>query len=693
MIEEAVTATWVRFIPLAPLLAAMLHAVMIGLLRRSLSSLAAAIVTLGSVAAALLFSVLGFAELIGPAGNEAIVDRLGTWIGAGVGPGRVVVDWAFRLDPLAAVMCLMVSGVGLVSLVYAVGEMRGDTRDDRGEQRFFAFASLAIAAMLVLVLADDAVLLVAAWSVLGVATWWLLGFWYGDDANARPAMVAFVIGRLGDAALIGAFGLLFRVLGRQGGIPVGLDGLRAAQPEIASAVIDWPGVLGGGTVAVPEVACLLVLFAIATKAAQLPLSGWLSETVTAPTPALVLVHTVLTVAAPIYVGARLGFLFADAPIAAAVAAWVGGVTALFGALVACAQVDVFRVLAWSTASQMGYALVALAVAAPSAAIFQLLAHAFHKGLLFMAMGVAVAAIGGDRDMRHMGNLGTRLWRTRIDTWVAVLSMVGVLPLTTGFFSLEQVIVAVGVGDAVVGQSLLAWVVLLAVSATGFGIFRLVYASLYGETRIATNIRWEEIDDPGSWILWPMGALAVLAVGGALIGMPQNWADLLFADVDQANSLRHFLTPSADLAAVDVSVDAAAAAASLQWSFAGRTVAMALLGVLSAVWLYVYRPAWLDAINARLGWLQRGLVRGFGAGPALIGVMGRPALWVAERVLARRVEGALVEAATLRGSAQVVQHVANGWVRRLQSGSALRYVATTVVATVLVILYLLNASRG
>lgn len=692
---EDVTDSWVRLIPALPLLGAVVHGVMIGLFRRSLSSRAAAFVTLASVGAAFLFVLLTFAELPGRPGGAAVIDRVGTWIGAGVGPRALVVDWALRFDPLAAVMCLLVSGGGLLALVYAGGVLHQDTRDDRGEQRFFALAGLALSAMLLLVLADDAVLLVAAWSVLGVATWWLLGFWYGDDAHARPAMLAFVVGRVGDAALLGAFAMIFQALAEHGGIPAGLQGLRAAQPVLATLVVAWPEVLGGGAAPLAEVASGLVLLAMVTKAAQLPLSGWLAEAVEAPTPALVLVHTVLTVAAPVYVGARLAFLFGAAPIATATAAWIGASTALVGAWVACAQVDVYRLLAWSTASQLGYALVALAAAAESAAIFQLLAHALHKGLLFMAMGAAVAAIGGVRDIRLMGNLGNRLWRTRIDTWVAALSIGGALPLTAGFFALQQVVVAAGAGRAVPGQAALTWVVLLAVSLTAFGIVRLIHETFYGDTRIPASVRWEDIEDPGRPVIWSMGVLTVAAVAGALISMPQIWADLLFTDVENANSLRHFLAE----APAEAEVGETAAAPSegvdpaLRWLLAGRAVSMALLGALPATWLYVYRRSWLDAAAGRLRWLHRALLAGFGLGPALGRLVGTPSLWLAERVLAQRVEVALIEGVTLRGSASAVQRIANAWVRRLQSGSALQYAATAAVATVAAILLLSRAGRG
>lgn len=685
--DEIQPATWVRFIPALPLLAALIHGVMIGLFRRHLSARAAAGISVGSVATALIFSLLAFAELLGGPGNEAIIDRVGTWMGLGVGDRALVVDLSFRFDPLSAVLCLLITVVGSITLVHAVADLSEDAREDRGEQRFFAFASGLIAAMLVLVLADGFVLMIAAWSAVGVATWWLLGFWYRDEARVRAATLGFVLGRIGDAAMIGAFAVIFWTLGASGADSSGFAALRAAAPSLAEAVLPWPEMLGGGTVPVAEVACFLLLVAIATRAGQLPLTGWLGEAVGAPVSALVLVHTVTTVAAPIYLATRLSFLFADAPVASATLAWIGATTAFIGALVACAQIDVLRVLAWSTTSQIGFALVAVGVGAPTAAIFQLIAHAFHKGLILMAMGVVIAAVGLERDVFRMGNLGSRLWRTRIDVWIAVLSISAVLPISTGFFALEQVVVAAGVQGVLAGQAALVWLLLLAGAATAFYIVRLIALSLYGDTRIPSTVRWDEIEDPGPLILWPMGVLAVLAIGGALIGMPQMWADLLFSGIEDANSLHHFLLPV--VAVADVPPDAEGSA----WRHAGLSAGMAMLGSAAAFWLYLYRPRLVGVITARLSWLHRGLLRGMDLEPALHRLLIAPVLVVADRVLARGVESRVIEGITLRGSARFVQSLAGIWLRTAQSGSAILYVATTVAAGLALLVYLLQPGRG
>lgn len=679
--------TWVRFIPLLPLVAALVHGLMIGVFRRNLPTRLAGAITVGSVACSLIFSVFAFAELIGRAPNDAIVDRVATWIGLGIGPSALVVDLALRFDPLSAVMCLLISGVGVITLVYSIGDLQSDTREDRGEQRFFAFASLLLAAMLLLVLAEGFVLLIAAWSAVGVATWWMLGFWYRDDARVRAATLGFVLGRVGDAALIGAFAVTFWTLADAGRFESGFGVLRQAAPVLAAAALDWPALLGGGRVPVSEVACCLVLVAIVTRAGQLPLTGWLGEAIGAPVSALVLVHTVTTVAAPIYLATRLAFLFAEAPIASAAAAWIGATTALVGALVACAQIDVLRVLAWSTASQLGFALVAIGVGAPTASIFQLIAHAFHKGLILMAMGVVVAAIGLERDLWRMGNLGSRLWRTRIDVWIAVLSIAAVLPISTGFFALEQIVVAAGLHAALPGHFALMALLLLAATATAFHVVRLLALSLYGDTRIPSTVRWDELEDPGPLLLWPMGLLAALTLGGALIGMPQMWADLLFSSIEDANSLHHFLAPA--VLAADPVLQTPAEA----WSYAGLAALMGLLGAGSAFFLYLYRPRWVGAITARVGWLHRGLLRGMDLEPALHRLLVAPVLGFADRWLARGVEDRLVEGVTLRGSARIVQALAGGWLRSAQSGSAMLYIVTTLAAGLGLLVFLLQASPG
>jgi len=687
MNEELAPDTWIRFVPLLPLGAAALHAVLIGLLRRSLSDRVAAIATLGAVGTSLLIAVLAFADLIGQTGQGAIVDRLGTWIGAGVGSRALVADWALRFDPLSAVMCLLVCGVGLLALVYAMGELAEDTRDDRGVQRFFALASVQIGAMLLLVLADDLLLLAAAWAVVGLATSGLLGFWYADPDQGRATMVGFAVGRAGDAALLGAIALAFWVHAEAAGPLAGFAGIEDARRAITVAVVRVPGWLGGGAIPAAELIVALLLVAFATRAAQLPFSGWLGEAVAAPTAALVLVHAVATVGAPVYIGARLAFLFVDAPTMASAAAWTGAATALVCALVACAQADALRVLAWSTASQLGYALVALGAAAPTAAVYQLLAHGFHKGLLLMTMGVAVVALGRERNLWRMGNLGSRLWRTRIDTWIGVLSLAGVAPFTIGFFSLEQVVVAAAAGRGVAGHGALTWTVLLAATATGFYAVRLIYLSLYGETRIPAHVRWEDLDDPGPVQLWPMGVLAALTVGGAVVGTPQIWADLVFTDVEDANSLHHFLAPALGMPVTPPIPP------SEEWIFSGRAVLMTLLGGLPAVWLYLLRPDWLQWVSDRFGWVQRRLLDGLALEPALRRAVGVATLVAADRGLSRGVEARLVEGLTLRGGARLLHGVANGWLRRLQSGSVLHYAALATAAGLGVLVYLALAGRG
>jgi NADH-quinone oxidoreductase subunit L len=687
MSDEALSATWIRFVPLLPLGVAIVHGVMIGLLRRTLSFRAATLVTLGAVAAACVFSALAFAELIGDTGDGAIVDRMGTWIGVGVGRSTLVVDWALRFDPLAAVMCLVVTGVGLLALVHAVGELSVDTRDDRGEQRFYALACLQLAAMLLLVLADDGLLLVAAWTLLGMTTWWLLGYRYTDEHQQRTAMVGLVVGRAGDAALFAAVAILFWAQAFAEPAAAASAGLAAVRPALAGAVLPLPAILGGGALPAAEAVAALVLVAIVTRAAQLPLSGWLAESVGAPIASLVLVHTVTTVAAPILLGARFAFLFVDAPVVASAAAWIGATSAFVCALIACAQTDAIRVLTWSTVSQVGYALVALGVAAPTAAVLHVVAHAFHKALILMAMGAVVAAVGGERDLWRMGNLGSRLWRTRIDTWIAVLSIGGVLPVTIGFFSLEQVVVATSAAPAASGGGYVMWLLLLAVAATGFYIVRLIYLSLYGETRISPQLRWEDLEDPRPVVLWPMGVLAALTVGGALIGTPQTWADLLVAGVDEANSLHHFIAPS-------LGTPVEPALASLEtWTAAGRTIGMSLLGALPAVWLYLYRPGWLDVASARLGGVQRALASGLRLEPGLRRVLGVPLVAIGDRVLDRAIERPVIEGGTLRGSAWLLHLLANGWLRRLQSGSVSLYVILVTLASLGLVAYLVTAGGG
>ena len=669
------------WVPALPLIGAAILGVMRGLFRRDLSHRWTALVPFVAVLASLGFLLAAFFELLMSAPGGAIVVRAGTWMGAGIAPNATMIDFAFRLDPLSSVIGLLVATGGLFAVVHAVATLPADQREDRGPQRFLGFTCLALAAMLLLVLADDLFLFWAAWCVLGLATWWLLGFWYADEAQTHAVSVAFVIGRVGDAALLAAWVLILRAVPEADGSFSDFADLQSTPAGLQAVMFQGFGFLGMKSWTGSEVVASLLLVALISKAGLLPFSRWMIHSSQAPVAALILVQTLLSVGATIYLGSRMSFIFLDAPWVASCAGWLGALSALFGALIACRQTDIFRLLSWSTVSQVGLAVVALAALDQAAAVFQLMAHALHKGLLFMAMGVVVAAVGGQTDLRRMGNLGSRLWRTRIDTWAAALSICGLIPMTMGFFSMEQILFAVAPSQHLASPSGLVWVVVVAIGLTSFSVMRLIYLTLYGETRIPETIRWAGIEDPGPVLLWLMALLAVGVFAGTLIATPQIWADLLFVEIRDANSLRHFL-----------GLNPLALTPRTQWTLVAWATSSAWLGSAAGIGLYLYRPNWL---SDGLAWGDR--LWFSGAGQSL------QKKWRPDRISrGSGVEGPekepegrredAFEGWILRYGEKAIRSVIDRGTRPLQSGRAAQYFATALLACCAILLGLLWLNR-
>ena len=318
---------------------------------------------MGSVAlAALLSFVLGIAFLIVPPPGGAFTQVLWTWMHVGLFTAQI----AFRLDALSLVMLFVVTFVGSLIHLYSSAFMA----DEAGYHRFFAYMNLFVASMLVLVLADNLLLLYLGWEGVGLCSFLLIGFWYGDPANGRAAMKAFITTRIGDAAFAVGLFLLFWQFGT-----LSMAGINSGAGALPT---------GFATL----VAALLLAGAVG-KSAQLPLQVWLPDAMAGPTPVSALIHAATMVTAGVYLIARMHPIFEHAPAVMHLVAIIGAVTLLLAGFSALAQWNIKRVLAYSTISQIGYMFLALGVGAWSAAIFHLFTHAFFKALLFLGAGVVI----------------------------------------------------------------------------------------------------------------------------------------------------------------------------------------------------------------------------------------------------------------------------------------------------------------
>jgi NADH-quinone oxidoreductase subunit L len=397
-----------------------------------------------SLAVGLTF-VLALIFAITLAGNPASVSYpFLEWIRI----GTFVVNWAFRIDTLSVTMMLVVSGVGTLIHIYAIGYMHEDVRhnDDPGRfRRFFVYLNLFIAMMMILISADNYLMLFVGWEGVGLCSYLLIGFWFekgkGGIANAQAAKNAFVVNRVGDFGLLIALFLMFGYFGS-------LDFVTVFEkaPEVAKAM---PGVLLAMT--------LFMLLGVTGKSAQIPLYVWLPDAMAGPTPVSALIHAATMVTAGVYLVVRSTPLFELAPMAQAAVMWVGAATAFFAATIALGQSDIKKVLAYSTVSQLGFMVAAAGMGAGVAAMFHLMTHAFFKALLFLGAGSVILGMehGAEhgshgshgahhdldpQDMRNMGGLRKRMPLTFAVYLIGALALAGIAPLA-GFFSKDEIILA------------------------------------------------------------------------------------------------------------------------------------------------------------------------------------------------------------------------------------------------------------
>src|SRR6266446_2515769 len=364
----------------------------------------------GSIGLALVFALVILSQVLG---GQKLDQSYFTWWQS----GDFNVPFNLYVDALSTLMILVITGVGFLIHVYSIGYMR----EDAGFSRFFAYMNLFVFSMLLLVLSGNLVWLIIGWALVGLSSYLLIGFWFERRSAVLAARKAFVMNTIGDVGMVFAAFLIFLNL----------------------RVLDFQGLFGrvhqlpkGGTVI--TAICLLLLLGAVAKSAQLPLHTWLPDAMEGPTPVSALIHAATMVTAGVYLVGRMHPLYDVAPYAHAAVAIVGAVTALFAATIAIVQVDIKRVLAYSTMRQIGYMFLAVGIGAYSAGFFHLLSHAFFKALLFMAAGNVIHAMNDEQDMRKYGGLLKQLPRTSWSFLIGSLSLVGVIPFV-GFFSKEQIL--------------------------------------------------------------------------------------------------------------------------------------------------------------------------------------------------------------------------------------------------------------
>ncbi|MBM3299257.1 MAG: NADH-quinone oxidoreductase subunit L, partial [Deltaproteobacteria bacterium] len=514
------------------------------------------------VAVAILLEVLG----MDPA-SRSVQRVVYTWVLS----GDLNVPFGFLVDPLSVVMMLVVSGVGFLIHVYSIGYMSGEF----GFRRYFAYLNLFVFNMLILVSANNFLLMFVGWEGVGLCSYLLIGYYYQRQSAADAGKKAFVVNRVGDFGFLLGMFLIFITFGT-------LDYARVFA-EAQTKLVE-----GGLMVTM----ITLLLFVGATgKSAQIPLYTWLPDAMEGPTPVSALIHAATMVTAGVYMVARCSLLYAMAPISISVVAIIGGATAFYAATIGITQFDIKRVLAYSTISQIGYMFMACGVGAFASGIFHLMTHAFFKALLFLSAGSVMHAMGGELDMRNMGDLRKKLPYTHWTYVFGTLAIAGIFPFA-GFFSKDEILFYSferHTGFWIMGA--------VAALMTSFYMFRSVFMTFWGDSRVDPHAA-HHLHEAPPIIIVPLVILAFLSLVGGLVGVPilKGWH--VFGD---------FLGPVFAPAKAVLEKGAHGQghhSLALELILMGVSLAIAIVGLLYARWMYITDPAASDRMVERFPGLHR-----------------------------------------------------------------------------------------
>ena len=482
------------------LIAILLIAPLIGFVINSIFRTSQNCKTSGSIATFAIFvsfvcSLLAFFQLVEQTSIERqLVANYFSWIHV----GNLQINASFIIDEISVIMALIITGVGTLIHLFSIGYMD----EDRRPAKYFAYLNLFVFNMLVLVLASNLPLMFVGWEGVGLCSYLLIGFWFSDPQKASAGMKAFIMNRIGDAALILGMFLIF----------IYLETL-----EFSDINLSAFGILEGGY-NTPEwwtVAALLLFVGATGKSAQIPLYTWLPDAMAGPTPVSALIHAATMVTAGVYMIVRLHAFYLVSPLAMSVIAIVGVLTVVFAASIGIAQNDIKKILAYSTISQLGYMFLAVGVGAFSAALFHLTTHAFFKALMFLGAGSVIHAMQGQQDIRKMGGLKKSMpitYTTFLIGWLAIIGF----PLFSGFFSKDEILWMSFHSPR--GHILLWFLGVLGAGLTAFYMTRLMLLTFWGKEAWREDPATHPHESPYTMTL-PLIVLGFLSMVGGFIGIP------------------------------------------------------------------------------------------------------------------------------------------------------------------------------
>jgi NADH-quinone oxidoreductase subunit L len=585
-----------------------------------------------------------------------VVETYGSWISV----GDFSLDFSFRLDPLSTLMLAFVTFVAFLIHVYSIGYMRHEATD-AGYARFFAYLNLFLFAMLLLVLAESFVLMFVGWEGVGLCSYLLVGYYFWREYAAEAGRKAFVVNRIGDYGFLLGMFAIFTTFGS-------LNYTEVFNKAAVDPTRYAPGL---------AIICLCLFVGAMGKSAQFPLYVWLPDAMAGPTPVSALIHAATMVTAGVYMVARCNVLFRLAPEVMLFVAAIGCFTAIFAGIIAVAQNDLKRVLAYSTISQLGYMFLACGVGAFTVGMFHVMTHAFFKACLFLGAGSVMHAMGDDLDVRHMGGLKSRLPITYATFLIATLAIAGIPPLA-GFFSKDAILSAAFEHG---GYGRVFWAVaLFTAGLTAFYMFRVVSLTFYGRFRGTSEQEHHLHEAPPSMTV-PVVVLAFLSIVGGWAGLPA----VISANGNRVGQfLAPILLPIAGRAEPHEALPHAT-----EWLLMAVSVALAASGIFLAWKWYAKEEGRAPARIAAAFPALYGLVAEAFRVDRLYDVLFvRPFEWTA-RTLWKVVDVLIIDGILNAGAFMV--ELAGDFLRFLQTGNVRNYALSFLLGLVALLLFVVGTT--
>jgi NADH-quinone oxidoreductase subunit L len=664
----------IRWIAILPFIAAIVHGLLIGLIRAKISDRSVWAISLSALVASFGISAVSIFDLFSSGGVEPILDTLGPWIGGGVGQRSFSAELTFQFDPLSAVFCLAVTSIALAVYLYTIGLIANGHVEGGDGHRTFATLDLLVGSTLVLVLADNLLLFFLGWAGIGIASQLFAAFDLGKKEASRAGATTFIVGRVGDLGLLGAMLLIFDGLSRAGAPALTFRGIEAASRLLEGQEGLWLSWTQGDAPLLLEIVGFGLALAALTKCAQVPLHFWLPSATSGPISANALIQSATTVVAGIYVLLRFSFLLESTPGATEFLIVAGSATMLLGSLAAATQDELPRLVAFTTSTLLGLVIVGIGIGAYSTAAFLLLTHAFVKTHLILAVGLVTTTLKGETNLRKMGGLAQRMRWTQGILALACLALVGFPPFAN-FFPVEELLAFVWISERP-ESTLVAAITIASLGLLAFALARGFLLIFWGKVSPVGLVDRQQ-RDPTGWRQHSLTALAVMTCAAGLLTPSQFWGDLLGAPTAQMDSVGHFL--EASVAGVpDPGLSGAAR---------GSLIGVLMASLLSGLWVALVRYArhgprdesTSAAIRFSVSSMREVLYIEQGYDVILV----RPLRRLSQVALAGAIENQLINRVVVSGGSGLVRRFVWSLLRRVQNGRLQSY-ALLGLLTVLVI---------